>query len=329
MFATARLKLTAWYVLIVMLVSVAFSLIIHRASVGELERFERMHRTRIEYRLRHVRLILDSELIAQTKQRILLVLITINGGILVLAGAAGFFLAGRTLRPIKEMVDEQNRFISDASHELRTPLTALKSAMEVHLRDKKLTLSQAKTLIADSIKDVDRLQSLSDALLRLAQFQNPSHHLSFEQSLLLSLVEEAIHGIQPLAKQKNITVKTAVKDCKIRGDIRGLVDVIVILLDNAVKYSPKKSVITLSSRKTDNTVVLSVSDEGIGIGEKDLPHIFDRFYRADVARSHTSRSGYGLGLSIAKKIIDAHHGTISVKSTPHKGTTFMIRFPQK
>jgi len=154
MFHSARLKLTAWYLLIIMIISAMFSLVIYKVLSNEIERFERVQRFRIERRLEtglrrfpnQIR-ITNPELIEETKQRILLMLIAINLGILIISGGLGYLLAGRTLKPIKEMVDEQNRFISDASHELRTPLTSLKTAMEVTLRDKNLSLLSAKKTI--------------------------------------------------------------------------------------------------------------------------------------------------------------------------------------
>jgi signal transduction histidine kinase len=140
MFHSARIKLTAWYFLIIMLISVSFSVGIYRVTTVELNRIERMQRLRVE---REDRLlmpsnevtprppILDPELIAETKNRFKIILFLINLGILAVSTGGGYFLAGRTLRPIKEMLDEQSRFITDASHELRTPLTSLKTEIEV------------------------------------------------------------------------------------------------------------------------------------------------------------------------------------------------------
>src|SRR3990167_5936556 len=144
MFNNARIKLPVWYLLIFMLFSVSFSTVIYIALTHEFERFERLQRYRIERRfyneshtMPNIRerfpLPLDPELIKETRNRLGLRLVLINAGILVISGGLGYFLAGRTLQPIKDMVDEQNRFISDSSHELRTPLTSLKIGMEVTL----------------------------------------------------------------------------------------------------------------------------------------------------------------------------------------------------
>jgi signal transduction histidine kinase len=327
-----------------MIISVMFSIVIYKVLSSEIERFERMQRFRIEQRLqegqfsppegRWPRLpnrirITDPELIKETKQRILLMLFTVNLGILIISAGLGYFLAGRTLKPIKEMVDEQNRFIGDASHELRTPLTSLKTAMEVTLRDKNLSLLNAKKTIKESITEINRLQSLSEGLLQLTQYQKPNGNLQFQKVILSEVIEEAIKKIEPLAKQKVITIDYKVEGYEINGNKFGLIDLLVILLDNAVKYSHKNTTVTITSHKTDRLVLLSVNDQGVGIAEKDLPHIFDRFYRADSARTKTAEGGYGLGLSIAKKIVEAHHGTIAVESRLGQGSKFTVLLPIK
>jgi len=334
MFNSARLKLTAWYLLIIMFISVSFSAMIYQASKLELARFERMQRVRIERRLQDREFSwgfpvppIDPELITETQNRLLFILVIINAGILGIAGGTGYFLAGKTLKPIKEMVEEQNRFISDASHELRTPLTALKTAFEVSLRDRKFDLKEAKKLIACGLEDVNKLKSLSDSLLRLTQYQKPDGNYTFGKVSLEQIVSEAIRRIEPLAKQKRIKLLNKTKECEFKGDHYALVDSLLILLDNAVKYSPENKKIIVTSANIDGFLLIEVKDEGFGIAPKDLPHIFDRFYRADSARSKETVGGYGLGLSIAQKIIQAHRGTISAKSTLNKGTTFVVKLP--
>ena len=251
-------------------------------------------------------------------------LIIINVTILAISGTLGYFLAGQTLRPIQKMVDEQNRFISDSSHELRTPLTSLKSAMEVYLRDKNMTLSEARQLISESIDEVDKLQSLSDELLLMAQYQKPNGHNIMTNISLNEVISDSIKKTNGLAMKKNITVKNSINNVSLKANKYSLVDLFVILLDNAIKYSPANKKIFLSAKRTKNFIQISIKDQGVGIDPKDIPHIFDRFYRADSSRTKTDISGYGLGLSIAKKIVDNHHGQIAVNSTLSKGSTFTV-----
>lgn len=338
MFHTARIKLTAWYLLIIMAVSVSFSAVIYRAISAELDRFSRMQQLRIERRLRSdiplpfsddgTPLTFDDpELVENARHRVILVLLTINGSILVLSGLLGYMLAGQTLQPIQNMMDEQNRFISDASHEFRTPLTAMKSTLEVHLRDKSLTLANAKKVLKENIEDVNTLQSLSDSLLTLAQYQKQNGQEKPETVHIDTIIDDAIKRVTPMANEKEIAIAYDAASIKIIGIRHSLTDLLTILLDNAIKYSSKRTEISVITKKQDHHATISVTDHGIGIAEKDIPHIFNRFYRADTARSGSSKNGYGLGLAIAKKIIDHHHGTIDVKSVVGKGTTFTVILP--
>jgi two-component system, OmpR family, sensor histidine kinase CiaH len=342
MFHSARLKLTAWYLLIIMMISLSFSVAIYNVLNREVERFARVQRLRFEHRFpvdifpspfpgEGIPLnpqIFDPDLIAETTHRIFLALILVNGTIFVLSGGLGYILAGRTLRPIAEMIDEQNRFISDASHELRTPLTSLKSAFEVFLRNKKQTLAESRTLVSESINEVNNLQALTDSLLQLTQYQKSNDKMTFEKISVGDVITEAIRKVAPMSKQKNISITYIPKHTFVTGNKYSLVDLIVILLDNAVKYSPAENTVTITSKQTDKTIVISVTDHGIGIDPKDVPHIFDRFFRADSARSKSNTEGYGLGLSIAKKIVQMHNGAINVETKLREGTTFTVQLPK-
>ena len=319
MFNSARIKLTLWYLLIITVITCAFSGIIYNYLSGEIERFERTQRLRLYRGLPFPVPVVDPALLDETRHRILFALGIIDVVIIGSSGALGYFLAGRTLHPIKVMVDEQNRFVSDASHELRTPLTSLKTAMEVHLRDKNPTLDSANELISQGLSEVNRLQTLSDSLLRLTHSQNRFVILS-----LSDIASSAIKKISPLARRKHTVLQNDIGSYRLKGDSDQLTELFVILLDNAVKYSPSKTTITLTSKKTDGHVEIKVADQGQGIAPKDLPHIFDRFYRADSSRA---AGGYGLGLSIAKQIVTSHHGTISVSSKLGSDTTFTIHLP--
>ena len=140
-------------------------------------------------------------------------------------------------------------------------------------------------------------------------------------------MKKAVSNITPLAKRKKIPIAVHAPDQTIRGNKNALMDLLVILLDNAIKYSPKNKPVTISVKKTDSYILISVYDRGIGVEKKDIPYIFDRFYRADSARSTTGIGGYGLGLSIAKKIAEIHHGSIQVESKVGAGSTFTVQLP--
>lgn len=349
MFQRARLKLTAWYVVILMAVCLLFSFAIYTGINSEFNHIERVERNRQEEETRRMPLFermqkeraqmglppvslrlrrFDPTVIPQARARLLIVLGVINLGILVLAGSVGYFLAGRTLRPIQLMVDEQNRFITDASHELRTPLTALRSEIEVALRNKSLNSNEAKKLLASNLEEVMSLQALSDNLLDLAQSGKTSDHAYFTSVSLLSSIDAAIKKLNGSFKKKQITLLRKVKDTTIMGREDRIIELFVILLDNAIKYSPTKSTITITATIQKDIITVAITDEGRGIDKEDLPHIFDRFYRANKSRSKEKIAGYGLGLSIAQTIIAQHNGTIQVESKENKGSTFIVNLPK-
>ena len=343
MFEKARLKLTLWYVLFIMLISMSFSLVIFAILSREVERFAAMQRDRLEKRIQDIIILQpgiplpnptiisnsEADLIQDLKQRLIFILGTVNLTILVAAGGMSYILAGKTLKPIREMVIEQNRFISDASHELRTPLTSLRSSFEVYLRGKKPNLIEAKVVINDGLDEVKKLQQLSDSLLQLVQYVPNHQSLPFQNVSLDSSIELALRRMKPIALQKNIKFQYEKSNTTLQAMAESLSDLWTIFLDNAIKYSPEKSLVTISTMKKDSHVLISITDQGIGIESKAIPHVFDRFYRASNARNKNGSGGYGLGLSIAKKIVDQHKGSITVKSQKDIGTTFVIKLPLK
>jgi len=333
MFKSARIKLTGWYLLIIMLISILFSLSIYSQVNSEFNRVERLQELRRERDLQFVPAppppnpTLDANFVQESRNRIGIILIFINFGILIISGGAAYFLAGRTLKPIKKMVDEQNRFITDASHELRTPLTSLRTELEVNLRDNNLNLKDAKKLLESNLEDVVSLQILSNNLMGLSQYDNGK--INREKVSMLEVTNEAIKKITPMAKNKNITIKNNTEDLKIPGNKERLRELFVILLDNAVKYSGKNKKITITSAKNNKIVNVNVKDRGIGISHDELSNVFKRFYRIEKSRSKSTSGGYGLGLSIAAKIVRMHNGKISAESELGKGSTFSVQLPTK
>lgn len=333
MFEKARLQLTAWYLLIIMAISLFFSAVIYERVNVEYTHLENMKAVigqqvgGMPLRQKFILQQVDPNLIQNARLRLIWTLGVINLTILGLAGIAGYFLAGRTLRPIKRMIDEQKRFTADASHELRTPLTALRSEIEVGLRNKTLNTHQAKKLLTSNLEEVIQLQTLSDNLLLLAQTGkiNPKAR---EKISLSECLDAAIKKLNGSIRKKNITINKQVDAVTIVGVKDQICELFVILLDNAVKYSQGKNEITVIVKQERDSAVLKVIDTGVGIHEDDLPHIFDRFYRASKSRSRGSTPGYGLGLSIAKHIVVMHNGTIAATSKVGKGTTFTITLPR-
>ena len=331
MFHHARLKLTVVYLGIIMAISISFSAFIYRIVSYEFQRRVDEIERRLELRRfgflpppGETQLFIADVKEAQAK--VLYVLIYTNAVILIFSSAAGYFLAGMTLRPIEEAMDEQKRFVADASHELKTPLTSLQTSIEVALRDKEITLKEALFTLSDSLSDIKNMTNLTSDLLSLTKYQQNGREF-FGKVNLQDVIQSSIKKVSPLAKKKKIGIKIISKDSEIRGNKEGLEKLITILLDNAVKYTPERGGIEVNSRKTGKYVTISVSDTGCGITKKDMPMIFERFYRSDISRSKIDASGFGLGLSIAKSIADIHKGTITVESQLGKGSTFIVKLP--
>jgi len=322
MFKEARLKLTGWYLLIIMVISLAFSGVIYGMISQEMERFVRSPRFR-ESQIP----IIEKEIVEESQKRLIWSLIEINGVILLISGTLGYVLAGKTLSPIQKMLEEQKRFVGDASHELRTPLTALKSMLEVGLRDKKMDLKEARKLISESIEETDKLKKLSDSLLELARENSNGKKLAIEKVKVKEIVEEAVKQIKVTALRKKIKIIYKGNGTIVMGNKDKLTELLVILLDNAVKYSLEGKQIEINSRGGERKGVIKIKDRGVGIAAKDLEHIFERFYRTDSARARGEKGGYGLGLAIAKKIVEEHNGKITVTSEINKGSEFKISLP--
>jgi two-component system sensor histidine kinase CiaH len=329
MFQSARLKLTTWYLLIIMLVSGTFSIAFYRVSTNEIQRvIDRIHYLQSQSSQLSLptppNAVITLDQLQDVKGRLELALIIVNGFIFVLAGGAGYFLAGRTLRPIQVMVDEQNQFISDASHELRTPIATLRAEMEATLLEKYLGDKEARNLIESNLEELGKMQELANSLLQLAHMSD-KEGVSNDTVSLHDVIQTAHKKIAPMAKKKQIAFELVDVKGKVNGDKSALTEVFVNLFDNAIKYSNQKSTVTVTSTNKKHTAIIKVKDEGIGITVEDLPHVFDRFYRADKSRSGVD--GHGLGLSIVKKIITAHNGSVEVESALNKGTIFILTFP--
>ncbi len=331
MFTHARLKLTTWYLLIIMTVSISFSAFIYRGISLEFERRLNVIANRLELRQLgyfpqpgQVQLFIQD--LEDAKEKVFWILVYTNLVILVFSGVAGYFLAGKTLQPIELALNEQKRFVADASHEFKTPLTSLQTSIEVGLRDKKLSLSEAKALLKDSLKDIENLSSLSNYLLGLAKYQR-SNNLPRENVKMKDVIENVIMKVNPIAKARKITILKDIADFSLKANKENLEKLITILLDNSLKYSFNNKSIKVSAFKQKGDSIIEVKDEGIGISTADIPHLFERFYRADISRSKDQVDGFGLGLSMAKQIVDSYHGEIKVKSELGKGSSFKVILP--
>ena len=225
---------------------------------------------------------------------------------------------------------ERRLFVSNVSHELRTPLTSVKSYLEA-LDEGALTEPVAPDFIKVSLDETNRMMRMVTDLLHLSQIDNETSHLDVELINFTAFITFILNRFDKMRSQDEEKKYELVRDYPINSvwieiDTDKMTQVIDNILNNAIKYSPDGGKITVSMKTTDDQMILSISDQGLGIPKQDLPKIFDRFYRVDRARSR-AQGGTGLGLAIAKEIIKQHKGFIWAKSEYGKGSTFTIVLP--
>jgi two-component system sensor histidine kinase CiaH len=248
--------------------------------------------------------------------------IIINLIALVVGGLMSYWYAGKALKPIEEAHDAQARFASDASHELRTPLAALRLENEVFLHQKNANLAESRELIKSNLEEAQRLENLADNLLALTQYNTV--RLSLKPTKLSNIVDQARENTAKFAKNKHIVLSVDVTNrANVIGQEESLVQLVTIIIDNAIKYSPPQTTVYLHAIKDSDNYHLSIRDEGSGISEEDLPFIFDRLYRGDKSRS-AKVAGYGLGLSLAQEIAGANKASITVRNYPQGGAQFVV-----
>ena len=258
---------------------------------------------------------------------ILILLLSIGGLTLLGAGLGGLFLANRALEPARLAWRNQQRFIGDAAHELRTPLTLLRADSEVLLRSREKLEPEDAELLEDIVTETERMSTLATNMLTLARLDNNTTHREHEVINLTDLALGDVRRVQALADQSGISVQVETHDgALVIGDPALLEQAVLILLDNAIKYNRRDGRVTISTEVKDRYAILNVSDTGIGIAAEHLPHLGERFYRVDKARSREA-GGSGLGLSIARGIAEAHGGSLSLSSVPDQGTTVTLKLP--
>lgn len=323
-------RLALSYLAVIMTLSLMFSVIIYVITSVQLNRplppgehaqqppeiIERQFSHRLEQR--------NSE----TRGSVIISLVVLNGVMLLVGYWLSLLLARRTLEPIERSIEQQAQFVSDASHELRTPLSALLLNNEVALRKPTLTDKKARQVLGQNVAEIKKLTELSNSLLDLAK----SEQTMTEPELVnpATLIEEVVTRFTPAAQVK--WVKLVYNNQSPTGDVplqaNAVRQILVIFMDNAIKYAPPKNgEVALQARLKKNTLEFIVKDNGPGIAPGDQKHIFERFYRADAARTRTGVSGHGLGLAIAKSLADRCGYTIRIKSQPPNGAEFTLVVP--
>lgn len=240
----------------------------------------------------------------------------------------GYWLAGRNIRPISQMYARQKQFTADASHEMRTPLAVMKLAVQGLREDEDSRLSEfAKESVEMLDSEADRLSRLTENLMTLARSDEDNLPAYTEQVDMTALCHKVAVQLALLAEQKQIVLKQELQaDLSVQGDELALSRLLIILLDNALKYSAAKTTVTLRGARVKEHLVIEVRDEGCGISDDDKSRVFDRFYRVDKARSR-SQGGLGLGLSLAWAIVHQHGGSIKIFDNQPQGTVMYVQLP--
>jgi len=230
------------------------------------------------------------------------------------------------IRRLEDAFQQTRRFLADASHELRTPLTMMRAELEA-IRDKKSTPADVREVAESGLEEVERLRKIVEGLFALSRLDAGE---ALERFVAFDLGEVAASTAEQmclLAQDKEISLECAVEEKVIvEGDRARLKQVTVNLLDNAIKYTAHGGRINVRVAARDHTAVLEVVDNGIGISPEAVPHVFERFFRADKARSR-ELGGAGLGLSIVKSICTAHGGRVDVESKEGEGSRFTVELP--
>ena len=249
----------------------------------------------------------------------------------VVALFVGYYVSGRALRPIKKSWISQQRFVADASHELRTPLAIIQANLDLALSHGDNADVEVLEWVSNAKAEARRLTRLTADLLTLARSDGHETVLELTEVDLPNLITEVVDLFTPLADDKKIQLryeqdaKTGVQNDPVKADQARLRQLLIILIDNALKYTLEGGQITITLYAQRHHTALRVKDTGIGMDREEMTHAFDRFYRADQARKRES-GGTGLGLSIAKWIVEMHGGKISVQSAKGEGSIFIIVF---
>ena len=260
-----------------------------------------------------------------------IVLLAVLAVSIVPAVGGGYLLSGRALRPIKTAMDSQRTFIADASHELRTPVAVVRTNAELLKRhlgpDTGHTAASDQVALDDILSESDRLGRMVDQMLTLAEADAGQRTVLISEVSLNELIDEVARSMRSIAETRQMLLETRLTDdVSVNGDPGRLRELVSVLLDNAVKYADAGGRVEVALRKEHRKAIIEVSNNGPGIPRDALPHVFDRFYRVDEARSRES-GGTGLGLAIARHIVDAHGGTINIESSAGGGTKVTVQLP--
>ncbi|HEY1037392.1 MAG TPA: HAMP domain-containing sensor histidine kinase [Candidatus Paceibacterota bacterium] len=345
-FLKARLKLTLYYALFMAVIIGLFSMTLLSEIDKNMHAAYRRHMVRndifmkefprtpvFDAGIQRINRIYEEDFLEASKA-VRTLIYTVDAVLLALIVAASYVLAGRTLRPVKQALDDQKRFVADVSHDLRTPLAIMKTETEVALQDGEPSSSHRDAL-KSNLEEIDKMSSLVSDLLLLARTEGVYQYADTLQTGdaepismtgLMNRISERM-GKQAALKNIELSFANAAKgDALVEGHLNHLERAIQNIVQNAINYTPEHGHVATALSEHGSSFRITVKDTGVGISKADLPHVFNRFYKASHSRS--SSSGSGLGLPIAKQIIEQHKGTIEISSKEGKGTEVHIQIPR-
>ena len=231
----------------------------------------------------------------------------------------------RTFDKLDHAFQQQIRFTADASHELRTPLSVIITQIQLAL-SRERTPEEYRTTLDTCERAAERMRVLVNSLMELARLDAGELTVARERCDLSRIAQEALDLIQPLARKRSITLQHSFEPLAVQADAMKLGQVLINLMNNAIQHNKEGIELRLSIERNGRSAIIKVSDNGVGIPKESLPHLFDRFYRVDKARTR-GQGNSGLGLAISKAIVESHGGAIHVESETGKGATFTIELP--
>ncbi|MBQ3462361.1 MAG: HAMP domain-containing histidine kinase [Clostridia bacterium] len=246
---------------------------------------------------------------------------------LVAAFLISLFNANRSIKPVEDSYNKQKQFVADASHELKTPLTTINTNVDVLLTREDSTIGAEKKWLQYIKTETERMTKLTNDLLYLARLDHNENAVMLSPVSFSEAAESVILLMEAVVFEKNVNMTYDIApDLTVNGNMEQLKQLVMILLDNACKYTPEKGNIQVKLKRTDSAAVFTVRNSGEGISDEALEHIFERFYREDKSRARKS-GGYGLGLAIAKAITESYKGSIKAESVKNEYTQFTVKIP--
>lgn len=309
-FLWARLKLTAIYVGIVAIVIGGFSFVLYQSLSQNLMDANDDAFTGVQSHEHFVHATLES-----TSHELLIIDLII----ILVSAVVSYILASYTLRPIQKSMEAQKRFSENASHELRTPLAVMRNDNEILLRNPNPSAESVRQVTQSNIEEIDLMTVMTENLLLLARSDN-SALVSTDKVDVSAVANKIVEKMRPLSKHKNIALNIDANiPCVTLGNSGALERIFTNLIKNSIEHTPSGGSISIKVINENDSVLVTVIDTGSGIDEKDLPNIFERFYKGQTSK------GTGLGLAIVKELVNQHKGSVQISSVKGTGTVVTVK----